>query len=146
MGKASGLAFALLAGAVALTLAMPAPAAENDGRLRRPGAERGGEAEAVARTLFAAEVAADGTLASGAGAISASREDVGAYEVIFAKPNLHVRCWWTGSIADRNALTVPHGEIGIDARAGTNNGLWVRTYSSGGTSTDMPFIVVAVCR
>ncbi|MCC6306586.1 MAG: hypothetical protein IT545_15520, partial [Rhodobacteraceae bacterium] len=115
-------------------------------RLRRPGAERGGEAEAVARTLFAAEVAADGSLVSGAGASSASRAGVGAYEVIFAKPNLHVRCWWTGSIADRNTGTVPHGEIGIDARAGTNNGLWVQTYSSGGTLTDMPFIVVAVCR
>ncbi|MCC6306585.1 MAG: hypothetical protein IT545_15515 [Rhodobacteraceae bacterium] len=145
MGKASGLAFALLAGAMALTLAMPAPAEENEGRLRRPGAEREG-AEAAVRGFFAAEVRADGTLASGAGAISASRVDLGKYEVFVRKSNLHVRCWWTGSIAERIVWSAPYGGISFDARAGTNNGLWVQTYDMAGALADMPFIVVAVCR
>ncbi len=145
MSKASRATLAALAGAMALSLALPA-AAENDGRLRRPGNDDREGAEAVVRGFFAAEVAADGTLVSGAGAISSQRFDTGRYEVIFRKPNLHIRCWWTGSIADRDENSVPPGEIGLDARAGTNNGVWVQTFNSAGAGTDMPFIVTAVCR
>lgn len=136
--KTMGVA-ALLAAVVTL----PAMAAENDGRLRRPGSE---DAEAAARSFFAAEVAANGTLIAGAGAVSASRVGTGTYNVTFAKPKLHVRCFYTASVADRDQGTTPTGFVTIDALAGSNNGLYVRVFDVAGARIDAPFIVVAVCR
>lgn len=135
---ATGVA-ALLAAAMAL----PALAAENDGRLRRPGAE---DAEASARSFFAAEVAANGTLVAGAGALSAARTTVGTYDVRFNKPSLHVRCFYTANVADRDSGLTPVGFATIDARAGTNNGVFLRVFDSAGALIDAQFIVVAVCR
>lgn len=130
--------------ALALTaIALPALAA-NDGGLRRPGSGPGDEV--AVGGFFAAEVAADGTLVSGAGVENAQRLLEGIYEVRFRKRNLHRACWWTASIADRNDGEVPAAMIGIDARSGTNNGLYIQVFDPDGAYVDAPFIVVAVCR
>ncbi|MCL4188958.1 MAG: hypothetical protein KJZ85_15245 [Rhodobacteraceae bacterium] len=132
-----------VAAVLAAVLAVPAIADDNDGRLRRPGSE---SAEATARSFFAAEVRADGTLVSGAGAVSSSRLSVGTYDVRFNKPKLHVRCYYTANVADRDAGTTPIGFTTIDARAGTNNGVFLRVFDAAGALLDAQFIVVAVCR
>lgn len=141
MRKLFGIA-ALAALAVAWA-GPPVAAGDNDGRLRRPGSDG---SEASARAFFAAEVAADGTLVSGAGAISSARINVGAYQVIFNKNNLHVRCWWTVSPGGRGIFQVGLASASAEARSGTNNGIFVVTRDPNGVAVDNAFMAVAVCR
>jgi len=129
--------------AAAALLAQPAVADDNDGRLRRPGS---GGGEASARSFFAAEVAVDGSLVSGAGAISSAKLSTGAYEVIFNKNNLHVRCWWTVSPGGRGTFQAGLVSASAEARSGTNNGIFVVTRNPDGVATDNAFMAVAVCR
>lgn len=133
----------LLAAALAAALAVPAAASGNDRPLRRP-AEGG--PEAAVGGFLAAEVAADGSLVAGAGAVSSGRMDVGTYFVTFNRHSLHRRCFFTASVADRDGFETPVGFATIDALGGSNNGLYVRVFDAGGASLDAQFIVVAVCR
>ncbi|MCL4188959.1 MAG: hypothetical protein KJZ85_15250 [Rhodobacteraceae bacterium] len=140
-----------LAAALSLSLSLPAAVAQepggvNDGNLRRPGSSA--EPEARIGSFFAAAVRGDGVLRSGAGALSAARAecDAGCYEVLFRKSDLHRNCWWTATIADRTAWTVPSGLVGVDARATSNNGLFVQTFAPDGTRADRPFILTVLCR
>ncbi len=138
--------------ALALALALSGAAAEaadglNDGALRRPGSATTAP-EAVVAGFFAAAVRGDGVLRSGAGALSAGRVEceAGCYEVLFRKADLHRNCWWSATIADRTAWAVPAGLVGVDARATSNNGLFVQTFAPDGTHADRPFILTVLCR
>lgn len=140
---------ACLAAALSLGLAAAEagpPAEPNDGALRRPA--RSLPAEARVGDFLAAAVAADGRLRSGPGALSAGRAEcpAGCYAVLFERADLHRRCWWSATIADRTPGTVPAGLIGVDARAGTNNGLFVQTFAADGSRADLPFILTVLCR
>lgn len=140
MRKAIGIA---ALSAVVAGLGLPAVAGDNDGRLRRPGSEG---TEASARSFFAAEVAADGSLVSGAGAISSGRVNTGAYQVLFNKNNLHARCWWTVSPGGRGIFQIGSASASAEARSGTNNGIFVVTRNADGVAIDNAFMVVVVCR
>lgn len=132
--------------AMAVLAAQPAPAQGNAGAVRRPGS--GGGDEVATSSFFAAEVADDGTLKSGAGAVSARRLAVGLYEVIFSKNNLHRRCWWTATIGRRRLG--PEGAdrrtIFTEPRVATNNGVFIAIRDDAGEPVDGAFMVVAVCR
>lgn len=147
MGR-SGLA-ALAALVVAAGTA--AAAEQADPTLRRPGS--GGGAEAAPGPFLAAEVEADGTLVSGAGALAARRltgeegcEGGGCYEVLFRRNNLHRACWWTAGIGGRTVAGSAAGDVYVEPRAGTNNGLFIVTRDAAGTRADRPFILTVLCR
>ncbi len=137
--------------ALAVALAGAAAAEQGDPTLRRPGS--GGGTEAEPGPFFAAEVAADGTLVSGTGAIAARRvteeegcADGGCYEVLFRRNNLHRACWWSATIGRRAAGGSEAGDIFAEARAATNNGLFVVTRDAAGVRADRPFILTVLCR
>lgn len=146
--------FKTAAAAAAIACAFGAGAAladVNEGGLRAPAS--GGAASELAgasASVFAVAVSADGTAtlpADGIGVRSVTKQPgTGYYEVIFRKRNLHRACFWTGTVADRDDGVVTPGIVTIDARAGTNNGLWISTYDLAGSLADRAFIVTVICR
>jgi len=100
--------------------------------------------------IMAAAVTADGTFATrrardSDGVKSVAKLGTGIYEVIFRYRRLHVRCFYTANVADRDDGTLPPGYVNINARTGTNNGLWIETFDSSGANADLPFNVVVAC-
>lgn len=150
-GDRTGLGRAGVVAAVLAAAGAPAAAQspQGDGVLRRPGS--GAEAEAAVGSFFAAEVAANGTLVSGAGAVSAAKvacdTAAGCYEVIFRRNNLHRACWWSAAPAARSIGGVaPPAVVHVEPRIGTNNGLFIFIRNPAGTPVDADFIVTAICR
>lgn len=138
--------------AVAVLGAAPLMAA-NEGSLRAPAGGGTGAALAGAQaTVFAVAVRFDGTAAlptDGIGVASVTKiesDGPGRYDVRFRKRNLHRACFWTASVADRDDGMVLPGIVTVDARIGTNNGLYVATRDLDGNSADRSFILNVICR
>jgi hypothetical protein len=90
-----------------------------------------------ARTMYAV-VNANGTLARGRKAVSATRLGVGAYEVVFRKDVR--KCAYLGTIGlSGSAGSSLPGEITVVGRSGNDRGVFVTTHSSGGASADLGF-------
>ena len=136
--------------AVAVTLAAAAlmhgglaQAADADNASRSGGKLVGARAAAVSG--YFAVVNANGTLARGKGVVSTRRLDAGDYEVIFR--NSIAGCAFTASIGNTGFVgTATPGEITVQGRFNTNNGVFVNTMaSSGSPDQDRPFHVVVTC-
>ena len=142
---------AALCAAVA-TLAATPLVAQNEGGLRAPaGGGTGAALAGSSASVFAVAVRFDGTAtlpSDGIGVASVTKlaDGPGRYQVIFRKRNLHTACFWTGTVADRDDGVVTPGIVAIDARTGTNNGLYVATYDTAGSQADRSFIVNVICR
>ena len=85
----------------------------------------------------------DGSLLRGKAVASTQHLSTGVYDVRFNR-NIS-SCVWTGSIGTGvfGGSTGP-SEISVSGRAGTNNGLFVQTFS-GASVADLPFHVLVVC-
>ena len=99
---------------------------------------------------MAVEVAADGTFPAGRrhhsiNPRSIERIDQGRYKVIFRHRRLHRDCFWTAAIGERGIDDAPIGLVTLNARFGTNNGLWIRTYDLNGNDSDKPFMLKVIC-
>lgn len=134
-----------LAAAAALALfgGDPGPASATDadntsrsaGKLLAPGA--------APTTGFFAVVELDGTLIRGKGVISARRLADSSYEVIFNAPI--TGCAFTGTIGSTGFSGFTRGQISVQGRGGTNNGVFVKTSSTSGVLENRPFHVVVTC-
>ena len=94
-------------------------------------------------TLFAV-VDANGTLARGRRAVSATRLGTGAYEVVFRRDVR--RCAYVATIGlSGSAGSSLPGEITVVGRAGNDRGVFVTTHSSGGASADLGFHLTVHC-
>jgi hypothetical protein len=85
----------------------------------------------------------DGTKLRGKAVASTQHISTGVYDVRFNR-NIS-SCAWTGTVGfgSFGGSTVP-SEISVSGRAGTNNGLFVQTFS-GASVADLPFTVLVVC-
>ena len=119
----------------------PAGPKGETGTAGTPGAK--GEPGAAATTLWAV-VASDGTLVRhGTGTISSSEIVPGRYQVIF---NREVSgCSYVATLGDTAHGVPPIGEIGVAAREGNANGVYVETLNSSGTETAESFHVAVLC-
>lgn len=100
-------------------------------------------AATVPQRVFAV-VNADGTKLRGKAVASTAHLSPGVYDVRFNR-NLSA-CAWTGTVGFGTfggSTAAPM--ISISGRAGTNNGLFVQTFNSAGTPTDLPFSAIAIC-
>lgn len=97
----------------------------------------------VPQRVFAV-VNADGTKLRGKAVASTAHLGTGVYDVRFNR-NLST-CAWTGTVGfgTFGGSTGP-AMITITGRAGTNNGLFVTTFNSAGTPTDLPFSAIVIC-
>jgi hypothetical protein len=94
------------------------------------------------RVIFAV-VNGDGTLARGRGAASAAKLGTGEYEVLFTRDvNQGAFVATIGLSADSGAENP--GEIVVNLRAGTTNGVYVQTSNSSGTTEDRSFHLAVV--
>jgi hypothetical protein len=94
------------------------------------------------RTFFAV-VNGDGTLARGGGAASATRLAPGNYQVLFRRDvNRGAFIATLGLSADAGAS--PPGEIIVNLRAGTTNGVFVETFNSTGAVEDRSFHLAVI--
>ncbi|MGY1640618.1 hypothetical protein ACI782_05720 [Geodermatophilus sp. SYSU D00703] len=94
------------------------------------------------RTLFAV-VNGDGTLARGQGAASATKLETGAYQILFTRAvNGGAFIATIGLSADSGEENP--GEIVVNLRAGTSNGVYVRTRNSSGSVEDRSFHLAVV--
>jgi hypothetical protein len=89
------------------------------------------------RTMYAV-VNADGTLARGRRAVSATRLGTGAYEVVFRKDVRKGAYVATIGLSGSAGSSLP-GEITVVGRAGNDRGVFVTTHSSGGAAADLGF-------
>jgi hypothetical protein len=90
-----------------------------------------------ARTMYAV-VNANGTLARGRKAVSATRLGAGAYEVVFRKDVRKSAYLATIGLSGSAGSSLP-GEITVVGRSGNDRGVFVTTHSSGGASADLGF-------
>ncbi|MGY1695487.1 MULTISPECIES: hypothetical protein [unclassified Geodermatophilus] len=99
-------------------------------------------AELAAGMLYAV-VNGDGTLARGSGVASATKLFDGQYEVIFRRDVARGAFLSTiGLSADSGAS--PPGEIIVNLRVGTTNGVFVMTFDSTGKAEDRSFHLAVV--
>jgi len=106
-------------------------------------------AEAASRddedaTVLYAVVDANGTLARGHKAVSATRLGTGAYEVIFRKDVRKCAYVATIGLSGSAGASLP-GEITVVGRSGNNRGVFVATHSSAGASADLGFHLGVLC-
>jgi hypothetical protein len=87
----------------------------------------------------------DGTIIVGIGAAgNATVISTGVYEVKF-KRNISA-CVWTGTIGFGTfSGSTAASSISVTGRVFTNNSLFVQTFNSGGTATNLPFAVHVIC-
>ena len=88
-------------------------------------------------TMYAV-VNANGTLARGRKAVSATRLGTGAYEVVFRKDVRKGAYLATIGLSGSAGASLP-GEITVVGRAGNDRGVFVTTHSSGGAAADLGF-------
>ncbi len=102
-------------------------------------------AAAAPTTGFFAFVREIGGLVRGKGAVSSRRfaAGLGAYEVIFNGPV--TGCAFSGTIGNPDANSATPGEITVQGRFGTNNGVFVTTHNASGGVADRPFHLVVTC-
>jgi hypothetical protein len=102
-------------------------------------------AAAVPTTGFFAVVRDNGGLARGKGAVSSRRfaAGLGAYEVIFNGPV--TGCAFSGTVGNPDANSAAPGEITVQGRFGTSNGVFVTTHNAAGGVADRPFHLVVTC-
>lgn len=96
-------------------------------------------------TFLGAVIAEDGSHGAldGAGVLSSQNLSTGTYEVIFRR-NIK-RCFWSGTIGDRDDGVVPSGTIGLDLRTGTVNGIFISTRDATGVLANRPFHLSLFC-
>ena len=96
-------------------------------------------------TLFAVVNGFDGTLARGAGAVSAAKIPgfTGAYEVLFNQDVDRGAFLATIGLSATSGQEVP-GEIVVNLRVGTTNGVFVQTSDSSGADADRSFHLAVV--
>jgi len=92
--------------------------------------------------LFAV-VNTDGTLSRGSGVTSASKISTGSYQVIFDRDI--TQCAFTATRGQPGTGTVGFGFIDVALRAGTTNGVFVKTADSAATQTDVSFHLRVDC-
>ncbi|MEV4770167.1 hypothetical protein [Micromonospora humida] len=92
---------------------------------------------ASARMLYAV-VHANGTLARGLGAASATRLAPGMYQVVFDQDVSYAGYVGTIGLAGSAGLAPPGG-ISVVGRTGIPNGVFVRTFATDGSVLDRPF-------
>jgi len=91
----------------------------------------------TAQTFYAV-VRADGTLARGFQAVSATRLGTGIYQVLFAHDI--TRSAYLGTIGlDTSSGVSPSGQMAVVGRFGAPNGVWVQTYDAAGSPADRGF-------
>jgi hypothetical protein len=96
-----------------------------------------------ASTMYAV-VNANGTLARGRRAVSATRLATGAYEVIFRKDVRKCAFLATIGLSGSAGSSLP-GEITVVGRSGNDRGVFVTTHSSGGAAADLGFHLAVLC-
>ena len=89
-------------------------------------------------STMCAVVNANGTLARGRKAVSATRLATGAYEVVFRKDVRKGAYLATIGLSGSAGASLP-GEITVVGRAGNDRGVFVTTHSSGGAAADLGF-------
>ncbi|MCQ8775043.1 hypothetical protein [Streptomyces telluris] len=107
--------------------------------------EGSASAAELAQVIGRAVVAANGLLitAQSSGATSASRLNVGTYQVCFNTPVTSGT--YVASIGlPGNVTNPPSGEISVTGRNGTNNCLFLQTFNSAGALEDRSFHVIVV--
>lgn len=104
----------------------------------------GNPSSAFARPLFAV-VNADGTLARGAGVVSAAGilGSPGRYEVIFDRDV--TACAYLATIGTAGTGTAATGTISTALLTGTTNGVFVRTIDDAGAFAERPFHLLVMC-
>jgi hypothetical protein len=91
----------------------------------------------TAQTFFAV-VNGDGTLARGFQALSATQLGTGIYQVLFSHDI--TGSVYVGTIGLSGSVgSSPAGEIAVVGRFGAANGVFVQTFNSAGTPTDLGF-------
>lgn len=99
--------------------------------------------DGAARILYAV-VNANGTLARGHRAVSATKLGTGQYEVVFRRDVR--KCAYIGTIGlSGNVGSSAPGEITVVGRFGNDRGVFVTTHSSGGAFADLGFHLAVVC-
>src|SRR5687768_9877828 len=94
-------------------------------------------------TMFAV-VNANGTLARGRRAVSATRLGTGAYEVVFRKDVRKGAYLATIGLSGSAGASLP-GEITVVGRSGNDRGVFLTTHSSGGASAGLGFHLAVHC-
>ena len=94
-------------------------------------------------TLYAV-VDANGTLARGHKAVSATRLGTGTYEVVFRKDVRRCAYVATIGLSGSAGASLP-GEITVVGRSGNDRGVFLTTHSSGGASADLGFHLAVHC-
>ena len=101
------------------------------------------DSSAFARPLWAT-INADGTIARGAGVVSAENiGQAGAYEVIFNRDV--TQCAYVATLGNPTGLTPPRGFIVTALRDGTTNGVFVLTRSTADVAADRSFHLQVSC-
>ena len=95
-------------------------------------------------TTVYAVVNANGTLARGHKAVSATRLGTGTYEVVFRKDVRRCAYLATIGLSGSAGSSLP-GEITVVGRSGNDRGVFVTTHSSGGASADLGFHLAVHC-
>jgi hypothetical protein len=95
-------------------------------------------------TILFAVVNANGTLARGHKAVSATRLGTGAYEVVFRKDVRSCAYLATIGLSGSAGSSLP-GEITVVGRSGNDRGVFVTTHSSGGAPADLGFHLAVHC-
>jgi hypothetical protein len=97
----------------------------------------------TASGTFTAAVNNNGSLQRGQGVRNSRRLSQGVYEVIF---NSNVRqCVRVASIGLPNTGDPPPGVISTAARNGNNRGVFIRTGTTNGASSNRPFQLIVIC-
>jgi hypothetical protein len=91
----------------------------------------------TAQTFFAV-VNADGSLQKNFQALSATRLGTGIYQVLFTHDITGSAYMGTIGLSGSSGSS-PAGEIAVVGRAGAPNGVFVQTFNSAGTPTDLGF-------
>ncbi|MCA2011752.1 hypothetical protein LCM17_09680 [Cereibacter sphaeroides] len=142
---------AFVTATLSLAVALPAIAQENDGDLRRPASPlRETQAGATGGDVLFYSIAVDaaGNRVGRIGSVQVAPVAgyTGAYQVtVVGRRNLHRRCTYVGSVAERVAGVATAGVVVINAAAGTNNALYVTTTNMDGVRTDLPFNLQIMC-
>jgi hypothetical protein len=91
-----------------------------------------------------AVVASNGALIRGKGAPSATQLNTGQYAVRFKRPI--GACAWTATLGlDVFGSASPPGEVSLTGLIGSNNGIFLETFNSGGVLTDRSFHLLTSC-
>lgn len=140
---AAAAAFAVLVGTVTTSSAQSL-SANNPHNIGSGVAPQGTGGTNLGSTQMFAVVNSNGTRLRGKGDANSSRISTGTYDIRFAR-NI-TQCGWVGTIG----LGTMSGSVGpsfisVTGRAGTTNGVFVQTWNSSGTLTDLPFIVYIDC-